>query len=131
MKKLLNKITDMLADAALLEMGVDVKTMADHFSKAASEPAMGPLKRLLQNVSGTFADAALLEMGVPAAAPVAKAGSTGETLEENLIEGAFAEEADYDDIHKAILREQESERDIAHAGECRYGDADRCFRHAA
>jgi hypothetical protein len=28
-----------------------------------------------------------------------------ETLEENLIEVAFAEAADYDDIHTAILRE--------------------------
>jgi hypothetical protein len=32
MKRLLNKITDALADAALLGMGVDVQTTAEHRS---------------------------------------------------------------------------------------------------
>ena len=70
MKRFLNKITDILADAALLEMGVDVKT-------------------------------------------IAQVGTFRESLEENLIEVAFAEEADYDDIHEAIQREHRQERDVS------------------
>jgi hypothetical protein len=78
-----------------------------------------------------LADAALLEMGVYVFTPVAKSGTVHETLEESLIEVAFAEEADYDDIHTAILREHQQARDIAHPDECKYGDNDMFFRHAA
>jgi hypothetical protein len=85
------------------------------------------MKRLMNKITDMLADAALLEMGVNVVAPVAKAGTVRETLEENLIEIAFAEAADYDDIHKAILREHQSERDNAHPGECQYGDNDMCF----
>jgi hypothetical protein len=70
MKRFLNKITDILADAALLEMGVDVQT-------------------------------------------IAQVGTFRESLEENLVEVAFAEEADYDDIHEAIQREHRQKRDVA------------------
>ena len=70
MKRFLNKITDILADAALLEMGVDVQT-------------------------------------------IAQVGTFRESLEENLVEVAFAEEADYDDIHEAIQREHRQEKDVA------------------
>jgi hypothetical protein len=85
------------------------------------------MKRLLNKITDMLADAALLEMGVNAAPSVAKAGPVRETLEENFIEVAFAEAADYDDIHKAILREHQSERDIAHPDDCQYGDNDMCF----
>lgn len=129
MKRLLNKITDMLADAALLEMSVDVQTTAKHRSKAASEPRMSPLKRLFKNLEETLADAALLEEGVDIVSPNRRPRPDAETLEENLIEVAFAEAADYDDIHKAILREHRSERDIAHTDECQYGDNDSCYVH--
>jgi len=85
------------------------------------------MKRLLNKITDMLADAALLEMGVNEVTPVAQAGMLRETLEENLIEIAFAEAADYDDIHKAILREHQVQRDIAHRGECQYGDNDMCF----
>jgi hypothetical protein len=85
------------------------------------------MKRLLNKITDMLADAALLESGVPVAAPVAKAGLVHETLEENFIEIAFAEAADYDDIHQAILREHQSERDIARPDDCQYGDNDLCF----
>jgi hypothetical protein len=85
------------------------------------------MKRLLNKITDMLADAALLEMGVTVVTPVANAGTLRETLEENFIEIAFAEAADYDDIHKAILREHRSERDIAHPDECQYGDNDMCF----
>jgi hypothetical protein len=85
------------------------------------------MKRLMNKITDMLADAALLEMGVNVVMPAAQGGTVRETLEENLIEIAFAEAADYDDIHKAILREHRSKWDIAHPDECRYGDNDRCF----
>jgi hypothetical protein len=88
-----------------------------------------PMKRLLNKITDMMADAALLEMGVDIYANSRKVGAARETLEENLIEVAFAEAADYDDIHKAILREHRSERDIVHPDECQYGDNDLCFTH--
>lgn len=87
------------------------------------------MKRLLNKITDTLADAALLEMGVQITRPAAKTGTLRETLEENLIEVAFAEAADYDDIHKAILREHQKEQDIAHPDDCQYGDNDLCFTH--
>ena len=90
------------------------------------------MKRLLNKITDMLADASLLEMGVPVDRPVGRAtGDVRETLEENLIEIAFAEAADYDDIHKAILKEHEADRKIARPDECQYGDNDLCFRHAA
>ena len=85
------------------------------------------MKRLLNKITDMLADAALLEMGVDVVTPLAKAGTLRETLEEYLIEIAFAEAADYDQIHKAILREHQSKRDIAHPDECQYRDNDMCF----
>ncbi len=84
MKRPLNKITDMLADAALLETGLDVSRIEQ--PKTARE-----------------------------------------TLEENLIEVAFAEAGEYDQIHKAILREHRRENDMVRPDDCQYGDNDVCF----
>ncbi len=75
MKRLLNKITDMLADAALLEMGVEVQTVTALRSETVTEPGMSSLKMFFQNITDTLADAALLEMGVNVTSPVAQAGS--------------------------------------------------------
>jgi hypothetical protein len=127
MKRFLSRITDLLADAALMEMGVEGETTTEHRSQVEFAPGMSLLKRFFQNVTDTLADAALLEMGVDVVTPATKTGTVRETLEENLIEAAFAEEADYDDIHEAILREHRSERDIAQPDDCQYGDNDLCF----
>lgn len=85
------------------------------------------MKRLLNNITDLLADAALLEMGVPVVTPAEKRGAVRETLEENLIEAAFAEAGDYDDIHEAILRERRMKQDIVHPDECQYGDNELCF----
>lgn len=64
------------------------------------------MKTLFKKLLDNLTEAAMLEEGVrlePAAA--AACDPFKETLEENLIEIAFAEAADYDDIHEAILRE--------------------------
>jgi hypothetical protein len=85
------------------------------------------MKRLSNKIADMLADAALMEMGADTVTPAVKRKAVRETLEENLIEVAFAEAADYDDIHQAILREHNAERDIAHPDDCQYGDNDLCF----
>jgi len=82
--------------------------------------------RILQKITDTLADAALLEMGVPVAY-TRSLRQVSESLEENLVEVAFAEEADFDEIHDAILKEHRDERDVAHPDDCQYGDNDLCF----
>ena len=86
------------------------------------------MKNLFKNVSDSLTDAALLEMGVDASiVPALRSDHDRETLEENLIEVAFAEAADYDDIHEAILREHRKEMDVIHPDDCQYGDNDLCY----
>ncbi len=84
------------------------------------------MKKLMTKITDNLADAALLEMGVPVDA-VVRYDSMRETLEENLVEIAFAEAADYDDIHKAILFDHRVLHEIARPDECQYGDNDTCF----
>ncbi len=86
------------------------------------------MKRMLEKINDTLADAALLEMGAePAMGAERRPEPDTETLEELFIEVAFAEAADYEDIHEAILREHQSKRGIAHPDDCQYGDNDLCF----
>ena len=64
------------------------------------------MKTLFKNLIDNLTEAAMLEEGLrlePAAPAVCDPFE--ESLEENLIEVAFAEAADYDDIHTAIIRE--------------------------
>jgi hypothetical protein len=84
------------------------------------------MKRFLKNIEDALADSALLEMGV-AVAFVEQTKAVRETLEENLIEIAFAEAGEYDQIHKAILREHRRENDMVRPDDCQYGDHDACF----
>ena len=61
---------------------------------------------LLKSLIDNLTDAALLEEGIRPESVIAPVCDPfEETLEENLVEVAFAEAADYDDIHKAILHE--------------------------
>lgn len=85
------------------------------------------MKKLMNRITDIMADAAMLEMGVSATVPVAKTVAFRETLEENFIEIAFAEAAEYDQIHKAILREHGPLPDIAQPDDCQYGDNDICI----
>jgi hypothetical protein len=64
------------------------------------------MKTLINNLIDRLTQAAMLEEGIrlePLIAAVCDPFK--ESLEENLMEVAFAEAADYDDIHTAILRE--------------------------
>jgi hypothetical protein len=86
------------------------------------------MKRFLHNIEEVLADSALLEMGVAVAvALVERPKAVRESLEENLIEVAFAEAADYDQIHEDILREHRRAADISCPGDCHFGDNDVCF----
>jgi len=86
------------------------------------------MRTLLQKLEETFADAALLEMGIDLYhSPAAAKRSLKEALDEDFIEIAFAEAADYDDIHKAILQEHADPNDRVHPDDCQYGDNDLCF----
>ena len=64
------------------------------------------MRTLLEKLEKTFADTALLEMGIDLGhTATAVKHSLRDELEEEFIEIAFAEAADYEDIHTAILRE--------------------------
>lgn len=64
------------------------------------------MKTFFKNLIDKLTEAAMLEEGITLETPVAAVCDPfEESLEENLIEIAFAEAADYDDIHAAILRE--------------------------
>jgi len=64
------------------------------------------MKTFFKNLLDKLTEAAMLEEGIRLEPPAAAVCDPfKETLEENLIEIAFAEAADYDDIHTAILRE--------------------------
>ncbi len=84
------------------------------------------MKRFLQKIEDMLTDSALLEMGVDVSR-VEQLKEVCESLEENLIEVAFAEEGYYDQIHEAILREHRREDDLVRPDDCGYGDNDVCF----
>ena len=84
------------------------------------------MKKFLKKMEDALADSALLEMGA-AVVSVEKPKAVRESLEENLIEVAFAEAAEYDRIHKAILREHRRADDPVRPDDCHYGDSEACF----
>lgn len=88
------------------------------------------MKKLFRKLEETLADAALLEMGMDAAyAPRKREQAFRESLENHLVEIAFAEAANYDEIHEAILREHIRDDGRIHPDDCHYGDNDACFAH--
>ena len=124
MKRFLKNIQNALADAALMEMGVS----AEHSTGARNFPPVQTLKTAFNRISDSLSDAALLEMGgFLGLSPTALRRSFSEAFEENMVEVAFAEAADYDDIHEALLKEHREPGDIIHPDECQYGDNDLCF----
>jgi len=64
------------------------------------------MKTLFKNLIDNLTEAAMLEEGIRLETPAAAVCDPfEESLEENFMEIAFAEAADYDDIHTAILNE--------------------------
>ncbi len=71
------------------------------------------MKTFLEKLEKTFADAAFFETGINLDCPdSAVKHSLRDELEEDFMEIAFAEAADYEDIHSAILWEHD------HNGAC-------------
>lgn len=88
------------------------------------------MKKLLIKIKDALANAALLEMGVsPDSGRPREKQSLKESLEENLVEIAYAEAADYDQIHEAIRREHGKGQEQTRPDDCQYGDNDICFAH--
>ncbi len=85
------------------------------------------MKRLFGYLERTFADAALREGGVSPAKRADQYRPEHESIEENLIEVAFAEAADYEDIHEAILREHREASKAAPSGACGQGKNEFCL----
>lgn len=87
------------------------------------------MKKFMQTIQNMLLDAALLDRGVTVvSAPRKRTRAFWRSFEEHFIEIAFAEAADYDQIHKAIQREQGNNEGVT-AHECRCGDNDSCFAH--
>jgi len=64
------------------------------------------MRTFFKNLTDSLTEAALLEEGIRLEAPPIEACDPfAESLEENLMEVAYAEAAYYDDIHTAILKE--------------------------
>jgi hypothetical protein len=82
------------------------------------------MKRFLKKMEEALADAALLEMGVEGVSIARCRRIEDESLEENLIEVAFAEAADFEDIHKTIIREHRDAWTLAHPDDA---DNSLCF----
>lgn len=85
------------------------------------------MKRIFDGIEELLTSAALLEEGSGGEVRATDPGVVRESIEENLIEVAFSEAADYDDIHHAILREHRDERDLAYPDDCGQGDNELCF----
>lgn len=86
------------------------------------------MKSFLKKIEENLADAALLEMGVSASfTPRDLKQPFKESLEEHLVEVAYAEAADYEQIHEAIRREHVRNDGPLGPDECQYGDNDVCF----
>lgn len=89
------------------------------------------MKKLFKKIEEMLADAALLETGIAViSSPGARKRPFAETLEENLVEIAYAEAADYDDIHEALQREHHEPGSEVHPDGCQYGDNDLCYAQA-
>ena|SRR3990172_7290474 len=88
------------------------------------------IQSLFERLVERLAASALAELGVTDSLELAvrliPAQSFSESMEEKLVEVAFAEAADYEDIHKALVAEKR-ETEQVRPDECQYADNDACF----
>jgi len=99
------------------------------------------MKTLLKTIQSLFeraeerlTAAALAEFGVTDSLELAvrrkPVRTFAENMEEKLIEVAFAEAADYEDIHNALAAEQREAERLIKPDDCQYGDNDLCYADA-
>lgn len=84
------------------------------------------MKNLFNTSQKALADAALLELGVLPADSESRGAKARETIENNLVEIAFAEAADYEQIHKALSRERMQAEITGRVGDCLRDDHGLC-----
>lgn len=84
------------------------------------------MKNLFTIIRDGLAEASLLEFGVYPADSASRGAKVWEAIEENLVEIAFAEAADYDQIHDAIVREKKKPDTTGRAGDCLRDDHGLC-----
>lgn len=87
------------------------------------------MKNLIKKITDALAESAIAEIEGPEALRMSKTAATHEhnfkeRLEERLVEVAYAEAADYEDIRKSMARER---KEIVHPDECQFGDNDLCY----
>jgi hypothetical protein len=91
---------------------------------------------LFATVEERLAASALAEFGVMDSIELAvrrtPVHTFAESMEEKLVEVAFAEAADYEDIHKALVAEKRETERLIQPDECQYGDEDNdlCYTQA-
>ncbi len=99
------------------------------------------MKTLLKNIQSLFewaqerlAASALAELGVTDSLELAvrrtPVHTFAESVEEKFVEIAFAEAADYEDIHKALAAEKREIERLVRPDECQFGDNDLCYTEA-
>jgi len=92
------------------------------------------IKSLFERAEERLAASALAELGVTDSLELAvrrtPAHTFAESVEENLVEVAFAEAADYEDIHKALAAEKREAERLIKPDDCQYGDNDLCYTEA-
>lgn len=92
------------------------------------------IQSLLERVEERLAASALAELGVADSLELAvkrtPVHTFAENVEEKLVEVAFAEAADYEDIHKALAAEKRETERLVQPDDCQYGDNDLCYTEA-
>ncbi len=92
------------------------------------------IRSLFEGAEELLAASALAEMGVTDSLELAVRRTPMHTLaqsmEEKLVEVAFAEAADYEDIHKALAAEKRETEGLVRPDDCQYGDNDLCYTEA-
>lgn len=92
------------------------------------------IRSLSKRAEERLAASALAELGVTdpleLAVRSAPVHTFAQSMEENLVEVAFAEAADYEDIHKALAAEKRETERMIKSDDCQYGDNDLCYAEA-
>jgi hypothetical protein len=89
---------------------------------------------LFAKVEERLAASALAELGITDSIELAvrrtPVHTFAESMEVKFVEVAFAEAADYEDIHKALVAEKRKTQRLVQPDECQYGDNDLCYTQA-
>jgi hypothetical protein len=100
----------------------------------AMKTILKTIQSLFERMEERLAASALAEFGVTDSLDLVVKKTPmhtfAETVEETLVEVAFAEAADYEDIHKALAAEKREAERLIKPDDCQYGDNDLCYADA-